>query len=197
MFFLDHIWLIPLFPAFGAACMFFFGRKLSKSAVNGICVGVVVLAFAWACLAVWQYTGYSAANPGKPFEKICSPGWARGNRVTELSDARRHRPVPRRCRLPARSAFVDLAAVRDRRGHAHPHLLDRLHGARRRLLPLLRLPEPVHVLHADAHPGQQLRADVRRLGGRGPVLVPADRLLLPAPLGLDRREQGIHRQPHR
>ena len=39
--------------------MFFFGRKLSKSAVNGVCVGMVVLAFAWACLAVWQYTGYS------------------------------------------------------------------------------------------------------------------------------------------
>ena len=70
MFFLDHIWLIPLFPAFGAACMFFFGRKLSKQAVNGVCVGVIVLAFAWACLAVWQYTGYSADHPGKPFEKV-------------------------------------------------------------------------------------------------------------------------------
>src|SRR5580700_5391067 len=68
--FLDHIWLIPLFPAFGAACMFFFGRKLSKQAVNGICVGMVVLAFVWACLAVWQYTGYSAEHPGKPFEKV-------------------------------------------------------------------------------------------------------------------------------
>ena len=70
MYFLDHIWLIPLFPAIGAACMFFFGRKLQKSAVSGICVGMVVLAFAWACLAVWQYTGYSADNPGKPFEKV-------------------------------------------------------------------------------------------------------------------------------
>src|SRR5271169_3380697 len=70
MFFLDHIWLIPLFPAIGAVCMFFFGRKLSKQAVNGLCVGAVVLAFAWACLAVWQYTGYSAVNPGKPFEKV-------------------------------------------------------------------------------------------------------------------------------
>jgi NADH-quinone oxidoreductase subunit L len=70
MYFLDHIWLIPLFPAIGAACMFFFGRKLTKSAVNGICVGMVVLAFAWTCLAVWQYTGYSGATPGKPFEKV-------------------------------------------------------------------------------------------------------------------------------
>src|ERR1017187_5641227 len=70
MYFLDHIWLIPLFPALGAACMFFFGRKLQKSAINGICVGLVALAFLWTCAAVWQYTGYSAANPGKPFEKV-------------------------------------------------------------------------------------------------------------------------------
>ena len=70
MYFLDHIWLIPLLPAMGAACMFFFGRKLQKPAVNGICVGMVVLAFAWACFAVWQYTGYAAASPGKPFEKV-------------------------------------------------------------------------------------------------------------------------------
>ncbi len=70
MYFLDHIWLIPLLPAIGAACMFFFGRKLSKQAVNGVCVGAVVLAFLWACGAVWQYTDYSAANPGKPFEKV-------------------------------------------------------------------------------------------------------------------------------
>jgi NADH-quinone oxidoreductase subunit L len=70
MYFLDHIWLIPLFPALGAACMFFFGRKLQKSAVNGICVGLVALAFLWTCAAVWQYTGYSAATPGKPFEKV-------------------------------------------------------------------------------------------------------------------------------
>ena len=70
MFFLDHIWLIPLFPAIGAVCMFFFGRKLTKQAVNGLCVGVVVLAFVWACAAVWQYTDYSALNPGKPFEKV-------------------------------------------------------------------------------------------------------------------------------
>jgi NADH-quinone oxidoreductase subunit L len=74
MFFLEHIWMIPLFPALGAACMFFFGRKLDdehdKKWVNGICVGVVVLAFLWACLAVVQYTHYSAAEHGKPFEKV-------------------------------------------------------------------------------------------------------------------------------
>ncbi|MGH9522238.1 MAG: NADH-quinone oxidoreductase subunit L [Terriglobales bacterium] len=70
MFFLNHIWLVPLFPAFGAAIMFFFGRKLQKATVNAVCVGAVVVAFLFSCGAVWQYTGYSHDNPGKPFEKI-------------------------------------------------------------------------------------------------------------------------------
>src|SRR6266480_3478638 len=70
MLFLDHIWLIPLLPAFGATMMFFFGRKLQKQAVDAVCVGVVVLAFLLACGAVWQYTGYAHDNPGKPYEKI-------------------------------------------------------------------------------------------------------------------------------
>ena len=70
MFFLDHIWLVPLFPAFGAAVMFFFGRKLQKATVNAVCVGAVVVAFLFSCVAVWQYLGYAHDNPGKPFEKI-------------------------------------------------------------------------------------------------------------------------------
>jgi NADH-quinone oxidoreductase subunit L len=57
--FLRYIWLIPLLPAFGAAAMFFFGRKLSKQTVSAVCVGVVVLAFLMACGAVWQYSVWS------------------------------------------------------------------------------------------------------------------------------------------
>src|SRR5213082_282799 len=70
MIFLDHIWLIPLLPAFGATMMFFFGCKLQKQAVDAVCVGAVVVAFLLACGAVWQYTGYAHDNPGKPYEKI-------------------------------------------------------------------------------------------------------------------------------
>jgi NADH-quinone oxidoreductase subunit L len=65
MFFLSHIWLIPLLPAFGAAMMFFFGRKLQKSTVSAVCVGTIVLAFVMACGAVWQYPDYARANPDK------------------------------------------------------------------------------------------------------------------------------------
>jgi NADH-quinone oxidoreductase subunit L len=70
MIFVTHIWLIPLFPAVGAALMFFFGRKLEKSTVSAVCVGSVVLAFLMACGAVWQYTNWAAVNDHKPYEKI-------------------------------------------------------------------------------------------------------------------------------
>jgi NADH-quinone oxidoreductase subunit L len=67
---LDHIWLIPLFPAFGAAMMFFFGRRLSRQAVSAVCVGVVAAAFVLSCFAVVQYIGWSKAHQGAPFEKV-------------------------------------------------------------------------------------------------------------------------------
>jgi len=70
MFFLDHIWLIPLLPAFGAAVMFFFGRKMQKASVNAVCVGAVVLAFLMACGAVVQYNAWADANNHQPFQKI-------------------------------------------------------------------------------------------------------------------------------
>ena len=68
-FFLSRIWLIPLFPAFGAAMMFFFGRRLQKATVSAICVGVVVVAFLFACFTVNDYTHF-AHGTGQPFEKI-------------------------------------------------------------------------------------------------------------------------------
>ncbi len=71
MFFLDHIWVIPLLPIFSAAVMFFVGRKLDKKAVNAFCVGTVVVAFAWSCLAVWQYTQtWQPAHNNGPYQTI-------------------------------------------------------------------------------------------------------------------------------
>jgi|CZKH01.1.fsa_nt_gi NADH-quinone oxidoreductase subunit L len=72
MFFLSHIWLIPLLPAFGATLMFFFGRKLQKATVSAVCVGSIVLAFAMACGAVWQYSAWSSTpeNFHKPYQTI-------------------------------------------------------------------------------------------------------------------------------
>jgi NADH-quinone oxidoreductase subunit L len=56
MFFLTHIWIVPLIPAAGAALMLFFGRQLPKNYVSAICVGSVALSFLWSALAVWQFT---------------------------------------------------------------------------------------------------------------------------------------------
>ena len=70
MLFLEHIWLIPLFPAAGAALMFFFGRKLQKSTVSAVCVGSVVLAFLMACGAVLQYVNWAPAHDHQPYQTI-------------------------------------------------------------------------------------------------------------------------------
>jgi NADH-quinone oxidoreductase subunit L len=71
MFFLDHIWLIPLFPAFGAVMMFFFGRRMQKSAVSAVCVGVIVLAFIFAVGSFWEYPSWATAHPGQTgYEKV-------------------------------------------------------------------------------------------------------------------------------
>ncbi len=70
MLFLDHIYLIPLFPAIGAALMFFFGRRLQKGTVSAVCVGTIVLAFIFACFAVLEYIPWADAHNHKAYEKI-------------------------------------------------------------------------------------------------------------------------------
>jgi NADH-quinone oxidoreductase subunit L len=70
MLFLTHIYLIPLFPALGAALMFFFGRRLQKGTVSAVCVGSVVLAFLMSCGAVLQYTNWAPAHDHQPYQTI-------------------------------------------------------------------------------------------------------------------------------
>jgi NADH-quinone oxidoreductase subunit L len=56
MFFLTHLWVVPLLPAAGAALMLLFGRRLPKTLVNFLCVGSVAATFAWAVVAVLEFT---------------------------------------------------------------------------------------------------------------------------------------------
>src|SRR5260370_531467 len=53
-YFLDHLWLIPLFPLATAALMLFFGKRLPKAIVSVFCVGSVGLSFIYAAGAVFQ-----------------------------------------------------------------------------------------------------------------------------------------------
>jgi NADH-quinone oxidoreductase subunit L len=60
--FLDHIWLIPLFPLLGALLMLLVGQAFSlprraappRLLVSLICPGMVLLSFLLSCGAVWQ-----------------------------------------------------------------------------------------------------------------------------------------------
>jgi NADH-quinone oxidoreductase subunit L len=59
-YFLEHLWLIPLFPLVSAALMLFIGRRLKNSAVSVLCVGSVFASFVFALGAVLQLL---AADP--------------------------------------------------------------------------------------------------------------------------------------
>jgi NADH-quinone oxidoreductase subunit L len=59
-YFLEHLWLIPLFPLITAALMLLFGRRLPNAAVSVFCVGSVGLSFIHALGAVMQLV---AAEP--------------------------------------------------------------------------------------------------------------------------------------
>src|SRR6516162_6464632 len=53
-FFLDHIWLIPLFPAMGFVINGLFGKRLPKSVIGIIACGASLTAFIFAAGAVFQ-----------------------------------------------------------------------------------------------------------------------------------------------
>ena len=96
-----------------------------------------------------------------------------------------------------RPALDGVRAAGDVRRVADPRLLPGLHGARPGQAPLLRLPQPVRRLDAPAGARRLLPAAVRRLGGRRPRVVPADRLLELQPGLRVGGQQGVRRQPRR
>src|SRR5271170_2057346 len=53
-YFLEHIWLIPLFPLLTAAVMLFYGRKLANNIVSYLCAGSVFVSFIFSVGAFLQ-----------------------------------------------------------------------------------------------------------------------------------------------
>jgi NADH-quinone oxidoreductase subunit L len=53
-YFLDHIWLIPMFPLVTAAVMLFYGRRLSNQIVSWLCSGSVFISFIFSAGAFFQ-----------------------------------------------------------------------------------------------------------------------------------------------
>jgi NADH-quinone oxidoreductase subunit L len=61
-YFLDHIWLIPLFPAAGALVMLLVGKRVSNAIVSALCVGSVAVSFVFAAGAVCQLLAMPAES---------------------------------------------------------------------------------------------------------------------------------------
>ena len=124
-------------------------------------------------------------------------------RLRPRDGARRHRALDHlrraRRRLGVQDRHADGRDVRrrDERLGARARLLDRLHARGRQPAALLRLPVGLHLRHAHAGDVRQPGADVLRLGGRRPLLLPADRLLVHQALGERGGDQGLRRQPRR
>jgi NADH-quinone oxidoreductase subunit L len=90
-YFLDHIWLIPLFPAAGALIMLLFGRKLANSLVSVICVGSVGISFVYAAGAVWSLIGMPAESR---FAQIILFDWVPAGAMHTSSGALMNFDVP-------------------------------------------------------------------------------------------------------
>ena len=108
------------------------------------------------------------------------------------------RPAARRRRAARRPALDDDGRVRHRRERADPPLLDRLHGARRGLPEVLRLPQPVRLLDADARPRRQLPAH-RSSAGRASASARTSSSPSgsSAPSAASAGQEGDDLQPHR
>ena len=104
-----------------------------------------------------------------------------------------------RHRLGVQDRHADGGDVRRRHDGlgARARLFHRLHARGRQPPALLRLPQRLHLRHADAGDVRQPRADVLRLGGRRPLLLSADRLLVHQAGGQRGGHQGVRRQPRR
>jgi NADH-quinone oxidoreductase subunit L len=100
MFFLDSIWLIPMFPLVGAAIMLFFGQRLDpqvahghddhghgdhhdspgKKLINLICPGMVLLSFIFSAGAVYQLQGVASHS-----YEVVKFTWLAGLKTATLS----------------------------------------------------------------------------------------------------------------
>ena len=112
----------------------------------------------------------------------------------QLRERRRDPVRPEHPRRPA----LGLHGPRRHRGlDPDPPLLGRLHGWRRGLPALLRLPQLLRLLDAAAGPRRQLRPARRRLGLRRLRLLRADQLLVPARHRHRGRDEGVRDQRDR
>ncbi len=174
-------WLLVALPLAGAAILLFGGRRTDAWG-HWLGCGTALAAFAVGVTLLAELLGRDGAGPRHPPAAVhLDPG----------------RPAPGRLRPAARPAVDVLRAADHRRRLADPHLLGRLHGRRPGPAPVFRLPQPVPGRDAAAGARRQLPGAVRRLGRRGPGVLPADRFLVPQAVGGHGGQEGVRGQPGR
>ena len=173
----SYIWLIPLLPGVGAAVNGLIGIRCVLAQDGRRASPARRWRPRWCCRS--SRSGSCSALPAGRARATTSSS-AQWIPAIPLATARRHRlfQVPWGFRLDPLSAMMLLVVT----GigtliHVYSTAYMARRAARRRRAVLL-LPEPVLLLHAHARAGQQLPGDVRGLGGRRALLVPADRLLV-------------------
>ena len=174
----QYLYLIPLLPLLAFAINLLFGRFL-RTAAHWIATPAVFASFLLSLLVFRQISA-----TGEPLRQDLYTWIQSGGFHIEIN------------------LFVDqltavmLLVVTSVGFLVHVYSIGYMHGDRG-FCPLLRLPSPLRLLDADAGPGRQLPPPLRLLGGGRSLLVPADRVLVQPPLGRQRRQEGVHRQPHR
>ncbi len=174
-------WLLVALPLLGAAVLLLGGRR-DRPLGPLLAVGLSWAAFVYAALLFVNLRGYAADQRARDLHLF---SWVPAGSFRVDAGLRLD---------PLSLTFVLLVTFV---GIADPRVLDRLHGARRRPPAVLRLPQPVRRLDAAAGARRHLPAAVRRLGGRGAGVLPADRLLEPQPVLRHGGEEGVRRQPGR
>ncbi len=91
-----NLWLIPLLPFLGFLINGIFGRKFSKTVINAVAVGSVVLSFFWVLRVVLALQGTEEAHIENYFTWIQSGAFEVGmdfsiDRLTGSDAAHRHR----------------------------------------------------------------------------------------------------------
>ena len=170
---------IVFLPGLGALVVGLFGRLLGARPSELITTGLLVVSCLLSWLVLWR-VGFGHETAHVAIER-----WITSRRARRLLG------------VPHRHADRGDVRRRDDGVGARPRLLDRLHGRGPLAPALLRLFVGLHLRHADAGDGRQPGAAVLRLGGRRPLLLPADRLLVREARGERGGHQGVRRQPRR
>jgi NADH-quinone oxidoreductase subunit L len=170
--------LIPLLPLAGFLINGILGARLPKGMVSLVACGLPAASFALTVLLFLDLLASQTPVVATHFTWAAMPG----------------------LKLDAALYFDQVTAVMclvvtGIGTLIHVYSIGYMHE-RQGLRALLRLPEPVPVLHAAAGAGgQDLRHAVHRLGRRGPGVLPADRLLVRRRRQDRGRPEGVHRQP--